>query len=137
MEHTHHSLRYALTRTILIWAAVFFTLLGIIFMLTFDDVRNYTLQKVAEYRLNYQTQEFGKHLKEKDNTSIIEESDALVQDPEIAGIVLIDASGQLLHTSIHDERLTLRSFKHITPSSLVASVYVTPHLHLFVANIPE
>jgi len=137
IEHTHHSLRYALTRTILVWATVFFTLLGIIFMLTFDDVRNYTLQKVAEYRLNYQTQEFGKHLKQQDNTSIIEESDALVQDPEIAGIVLIDASGQLLHTSIHDERLTLRSFQHITPSSLVATVYETPHLHLFQANIPE
>jgi len=137
MEHAHHSLRYALTRAILVWAGIFFILLAIIFMLTFDDVRNYTLQKVAEYRLNYQTQEFAKHLKERDKSSIAEESDALVQDPEIAGIVLIDASGELLHTSIHDERLTLRSFNHITPSSLVATVYNTPHLHLFESNIPE
>lgn len=137
MEHVHHSLRYALTRTILVWAGIFFILLGIIFMLTFDDVRNYTLQKVAEYRLTYQTQEFAKHLRESDKSSIIEESDALVQDPEIAGIVLIDASGKLLHTSIHNDHLTLQSFSHITPSGLVATVYNTPHLHLFVGNIPE
>jgi len=137
MEHAHRSLRYALTRAILVWAGVFFTLFGIIFMLTFDDVRNYTLQKVAEYRLNYQTQEFAKHLTEQDKTSIAEESDALVQDPEIAGIVLIDASGELLHTSIHDDRLTLGSFTHVTPSSLVAKIYDTPHLHLFQSNIPN
>lgn len=137
MEHAHRSLRYALTRAILVWAGVFFMLFGIIFMLTFDDLRNYTLQKVAEYRLNYQTQEFAKHLAEQDRTSIAEESDALVQDPEIAGIVLIDSSGELLHTSIHDERLTLRSFTNVTPSSLVAKIYDTPHLHLFQNNIPN
>jgi len=137
LEHAHRSLRYALTRTILVWAGIFFILMSIIFLLTFDDLRNYTLQKVAEYRLNYQTEEFAKHLRERDSTSIKEESDALVQDPEIAGIVLIDSSGELLHTSIHDDRLTLHSFNHITPSSLSAKVYNTPHLHLFQSNIPD
>lgn len=137
MEHAHQSLRYALTRTILVWATVFFLLLGSIFILTFEDIRNYTLQKVAEYRLNYQAMEFSRHLKQRDISSIAEESDALVQDPEIAGIVLIDSSGELLHTSIHDEHLTLKSFKRISPSSLVATVYNTPHLHLFESNIPE
>jgi len=137
IEHAHHSLRYALTRTILAWSGVFFILMSIIFLLTFDDLRNYTLQKVAEYRLNYQTEEFAKHLRQKDSTSIKEESDALVQDPEIAGIVLIDSSGELVHTSLHDDRLTLHAFDHITPSALSAKVYNTPHLHLFQSNIPD
>jgi len=136
-ELSHHSLRYALTRTILLWSGLFFTLLAIIFILTFDDVRGYTMQKVAEYRLNYQTQEFAKHLREKDATSIGEESDALVQDPEIAGIILIDASGELLHTSIHDDHLSLDSFSKITPSTLASTVYDTPHLHLYESNIPD
>ncbi len=136
-EHSHHSLRYALTRTILLWSGLFFTLLAIIFVLTFDDVRGYTMQKVAEYRLNYQTQEFSKHLKEQDRTSIGEESDALVQDPEIAGIILIDASGELLHTAIHDDHLSLASFSEITPSTLAATIYNTPHLHLYESNIPD
>jgi len=137
MDHTHHSLRYALTRTILVWAGVFFALLSIIFLLTFDDLRSYTLQKIAKHRLSYQAQEFSKHLKEKDRTSISEESDALVQDPEVAGIVLIDASGELLHSSIHDDQISLESFSPITASNLVITVYNTSHLHIFQSDIPD
>ena len=137
LEHSHHSLRYALTRTILVWACIFFTLLSIIFLLSFEDLRNYTLKKVAEHRLSYQTQEFAKHIREKDNTSISEESDALVQDPEVAGIILIDSSGALLHTSIHNDHISLESLSSITASNLVATVYNTPHLHLYQSNIPD
>jgi len=137
LEHSHHSLRYALTRTILAWACIFFTLLSIIFLLSFEDLRNYTLEKVAEHRLSYQTQEFAKHLREKDNTSISEESDALVQDPEVAGIVLIDSSGTLLHTSIQNDHISLESLSSITASNLLATVYDTPHLHLYQSNIPD
>ncbi|MDQ6973103.1 MAG: ATP-binding protein [Mariprofundaceae bacterium] len=136
MDTTHRTLQSALTRTILIWASVFFVLLGIIFLLTFDDVRSYTLQKVADHRLNYQTAEFAKHMRSQDATSISEESDALVQDPEVAGLMLVDASGTLLHSSIHNDQISQQSFSKLTASNLLDTVQKTPHLHLYQSNIP-
>lgn len=138
MKQLHHSLRHTLTRTILIWSGCFFLILIIIFALTFSRLRDYMLDHQANMRLSYQTAEFAKHLEHQDLRSIREESDALIQEPDIAGILLIDASGKLLHTFLQEQQYpVLQSSKPITAKTLPAIVAQNHHLHLYQAVIPN
>ncbi|MDQ6957611.1 MAG: response regulator [Mariprofundaceae bacterium] len=138
MKQLHHSLRHALTRTIMIWSGCFFLILIIVFALTFSHLRDYMLDRQASGRLSYQTAEFAKHLEHQDLRSIREESDALIQEPDIAGILLIDASGKLLHTSLQEQQYpVLQSREPITAKTLPAIVAQNSHLHLYQAPIPN
>jgi len=138
MKQLHHSLRYALTRSILVWSGFFFLVLAIVSALTFTHLRNYLLDQQAHVRLSYQTAEFAKHLEHQDTRSIVEESNALIQEPEIAGILIIDSSGKLLHSSIQAQQYpALQSSGPITAGNLPDIVARTPHLHLYQAPIPN
>ncbi len=96
------------------------------------------LDRQAYARLSYQTAEFAKHLEHQDTRSIREESNALIQEPEIAGILLIDASGKLLHSFLQAQQYpVLRSSEPITAVNLPDIVARMPHLHLYQAPIPN
>ena len=132
-----HSLQYELTKTILVWSGVFFTLLAITFLVTFDDLKRFALDRTAEKRLQYQTYEFSRHFKQNDRKSVREESDALVQDPRIAGIILVDSSGELIHASVRDTSMNLQSFHPITLQNILETVGRKGHLHLYKSRVPE
>jgi len=138
MKQLHHSLRHELTRTLLIWSGCFFLILAITFALTFCRLKDYMLDRQANGRLSYQTAEFAKHLEHQDIRSIREESDALIQEPDIAGILLIDASGELLHTFLQEQQYpVLQSREPVTAGTLPTIVAKNPHLHLYQAQIPN
>ena len=137
MTHVHHTLKRDLTRTILLWSGAFIALLGIVFMLSFNTLEGYILDLMAEHRLNYQTREFAKHMSQQDNRSIHEESDALVQEPLISAILLVDASGELLHVSLSKQQPPqLRSKENINIGNIDAQVASHRNLHLYKRNIP-
>jgi len=98
----HHTLRRDLIKDVLIWTGYFLSVLAITFFLTLDNLVNYMITEMAESRMSYQIAEFSKHLTQGDKTSITEESDALVQDGAITGIILVDASGRLAQIALRD-----------------------------------
>ena len=137
MPHVHHTLKRDLTRTILLWSGAFFALLGIVFMLSFNTLEGYILDLMAEHRLNYQTREFAKHLSQKDNRSIHEESDALVQEQLISAILLVDASGELMHVALSKQKPPeLRVDANVNIDNIDAQVASHHNLHLYQRNIP-
>ncbi len=98
----HHTLRKDLIKDVLIWSGYFLTIIAITFVLLLDNLVNYMVSEMAETRMRYQIEEFSKHLSEGDITSITEESEALIQDGSITGIILVDASGLLAQIAIKD-----------------------------------
>ena len=137
MPHVHHTLKRDLTRTILLWSGAFFALLGIVFMLSFNTLEGYILDLMAEHRLNYQTREFAKHLNQQDNRSIHEESDALVQEQLISAILLVDASGELMHVSLTKQQPPeLQADANVNIDNIDAQVAAHRNLHLYRRAIP-
>jgi len=137
MQKLHHTLKRDLTKTILLWSAAFFAILSIVFFLSFHQLELYIMQVVADHRLDYQSQEFAKHLDEKDNHSIQEESDALTQDNMISALILIDTSGELVSASL--SKLNAPSFTLTNPVSihgLQRLIADDHHLYLFSRAIP-
>ncbi len=137
MQHVHHTLKHDLTKTILLWSGAFFALMALIFVLTFHSLEGYVLDLMAEHRLSYQAGEFAKHLSEKDDRSIREESDALVQDKMIRAIVMIDASGELVHISINgDEMPRLVASHPETKARFDDQIAANGNLHRYSRQIP-
>jgi len=137
MQQAHHTLKHDLTKTVLLWSATFFALIGIIFLLSFHSLEGYMLDLMADHRLNYQTREFAKHLNEQDTRSIREESNALIQEQLISAILLIDASGELMHVSLSDQQQTQwHSKAPVNMASIRAQVAAQNHLHLYQRDIP-
>lgn len=137
MPHAHHTLKQDLTRTLLVWSGLFFVFLGIVFLLSFNALRGYILDLMAEHRLQYQAAEFAKHLDQNDDKSIQEEGDALIEQPLISAILLVDASGQLMHASITPgEKTRLQLSRPLTSSNLASLVGSLNHLKLYTREIP-
>ncbi len=137
MQQMHHTLKKDLTRTLLIWSGAFFIVLAIVFSLSCNTLQGYILKLIADHRLEYQTAEFARHIDENDRRSIREEGDALVEEPLISAMLLIDASGRLLSASIHsDERPILHLSQPVTPGNLQSLVSGIDHLHLFTRPVP-
>ncbi len=137
MQHVHHTLKRDLTRTILLWSGGFFLLLGLIFLLTFQRLECYIIDLMADHRLNYQTREFAKHLDQQDARSIREESDALIQECMITAILMIDASGELMHVSLSDgENPKLRLSSSLRGSGVETEISRHSNLHLYKRAIP-
>jgi len=139
MQRLHHTLKRELTKTILVWSAAFFALLIIAFSLSIQMIEGYALGLIADQRLSYQTQEFAKHLDQQDVRSIQEEIEALVQDKIISTMLLIDASGNLLHVALSKGQDTteLTLTGPVILDSLQKQVDATPHLHLYAKPIPN
>jgi len=138
MKQLHHSLRHALTRTLMVWSGFFFLILVIVFALTFTHLRNYLLDRQANARLVYQTAEFAKHIKHQNSRAIEEESGTLIQEPDIAGILLVDASGEVLHSLLQAQQYpVLQSREPITIENLPAIVAKNHHLHLYQTPMPD
>ncbi len=134
----HHSLKKDLTKTVLLWSAGFFVLLGIVFALSFNTLETYMLNLIADDRLNYQVREFAKHLDEKDTSSIREESDALIQDPLISAILIVEASGKLIHVSLSDnQHPKLELHEPLSISTLSSLINDRSDMHLYTRNIPD
>jgi len=135
MGLSHHSLKQDLTKAVLLWSASFFALLGILFLLSFQTLETYVLDLMAEHRLSDQTQEFAKHLHEKDTASIREESDALIQESFISAIIIVDTSGQLINVSMSpNQQLELHAPLNIDDLELLVSSQ--NNLHLYTRQIP-
>ncbi|MDX8387637.1 MAG: ATP-binding protein [Ghiorsea sp.] len=108
-----HTLRQDLTKDILVWAGSFFVILSFVFICTVSSLVNYMVKEIAETRLGYQTNEFSKHLSLKQSNIITEESDTLIQDETMAGVILLDETGLISHVSLHDDK---KPQLHILPS---------------------
>ena len=122
----------------MVWSGFFFLFLTIVFVLSFTHLSNYLLDRQANARLSYQTAEFAKHLKHRDSRSIRNEIKELVNDPDIAGILLIDDGGEVLHSIFQEQRyFVLQSGEHITATILPAIIAKHPHLHLYKKKIPN
>ncbi len=133
----HHTLQHDLVRTVLLWSGYFFAVLILTFFLTLSSLIDYMLTEIANDRLSYQTKQFAKHLGEADIKAIIGESDALVKNPTIAAMALVDSSDQLLHVSLGDaEPATLQVEDKASYSSLRMQIARHDHLHLFESAIP-
>jgi len=138
MQRLHHSLKQDLTKTILVWSTAFFALLMITFLLSFQQLESYVLGLMADHRLNYQTQEFDKHLNQQDHRSIQEEIEALTQDEMISAMLVIDDSGKILHVAVsRDDDSALSLTAPITVEHLQQQIDATAHLHLYAGNIPN
>ncbi|MDX8405242.1 MAG: response regulator [Mariprofundus sp.] len=132
-----HTLKHDLTKALMIWGTVFFILLAIVFLLSFKQLEGYMLGIMADHRLSYQTREFAKHLDQQDSRSIQEEGNALAQDTFISAILMIDASGELLHISLNKNNVaTLKLTQPISSASLQKIVDSKDHLHLYSRPIP-
>jgi len=137
MQRIHHTLKRDLTNTLLIWSGIFFALLGIIFLLTFHTLENYLLDLTADHRLDYQTREFAKHLDQQDTRSIHEESDALIQEQVISAILMVDASGELMHVSLSQHQPPqLQIQTPINLDNIHAQIDSRSNLHLYQRKIP-
>ena len=137
MRHTHHSLKNDLTKTILLWSTSFFVLLGMVFLLTFNSLEHYILNIMADHRLDYQVLEFSKHLERQDNNSIRQNSQTLVQESMISAVLLVDASGKLLHVELSEHHQPQMSMTEaVDINSLDALVAADNNLHLFTRPIP-
>ena len=133
----HHTLRKDLIKDVLIWAGYFFTVLAVTFFITLDNLVQYMVTDMAEIRMRYQIEEFSKHLTQGDTTSIVEESDALVQDGAITGIILVDASGLLAQVALKDgEPPGLNISSDMDAKQLREAVDGESNLMLFEAKIP-
>jgi len=133
----HHTLRRDLIKDVLIWTGYFISVLAITFFLTLDNLVNYMITEMAESRMSYQIAEFSKHLTQGDKTSITEESDALVQDGAITGIILVDASGLLAQIALRDgEPPSLNISPGMNAQQLKEAVKKQSSLALFEARIP-
>ena len=134
----HHTLRRDLIQDVLVWSGSFFFVLAIAFVLTLDGLVNYMVAEIAEHRMKYQVTEFSKHLSEGDTSSIVEESDALVQDESISGIILVDASGMLAQISLKDgEPPRVKLSKTMSVDEMRSMVEQEDNLTLFEAVIPD
>ncbi|HKI59670.1 MAG TPA: hybrid sensor histidine kinase/response regulator, partial [Mariprofundaceae bacterium] len=137
MHQLHHTLKRDLTNTLLIWSATFFALLVVGFLFSFHQIERYMLGLVADHRLNYQTREFAKHLDQQDNRTIQEEGDTLAQGDIISAILMVDASGELLHLSMNKNSTpALVLTQPVNMESLQKLVRNHGHLHLFKRKIP-
>ncbi|RLL53645.1 response regulator [Mariprofundus sp. EBB-1] len=133
----HHTLRRDLIKDVLIWSGYFLSVLAIIFFLTLDNLVNYMITEMAETRMRYQIAEFSKHMTQGDQTSITEESDALVQDGAITGIILVDASGLLAQIALRDGKPpSLNISSGMDAQQLREAVNAQSNLTLFEARIP-
>ena len=137
MSHVHHTLKHELTKTILLWSGMFFALLGILFLLTFHSIEDYVLDLMADHRLTYQTREFAKHLDQQDERSIREESDALIQEQLISAILLVDASGELMHIALSKEQQPqLEASIPGNINSINQQMALHSNLHIYRRSIP-
>jgi len=133
----HHTLRTDLIKDILIWSGSFFLALSIAFVLTLDSLVNYMVADMAGHRMHYQLAEFSKHLSQGDTTSITEESEALVQDESISGILLVDASGLLVQVSLKDgEPPRVSLTRNMSVEEMRSEVALEDDLVLFEERIP-
>jgi len=128
MTQAHYSLKHALTKSILLWSASFLMLLGILFLFTFNSLERFMLNTMANQQLDYQVIEYSKHT----------QNAPLASDPTISAILLIDASGKLLHASLRKHQapqITMAKDMNIdTINKLIASEH---NLHLFQRKIPN
>jgi len=137
MGHVHRTLKHELTKTILLWSGMFFALLGVLFLLTFHSLEDYVLDLMADHRLTYQTREFAKHLDQQDERSIREESDALIQEQLISAILLVDASGELMHIALSENKPPQLEAKiPVNINSINQQVALHGNLHIYRRNIP-
>ncbi|MDQ6995862.1 MAG: response regulator [Mariprofundus sp.] len=137
MHQAHHTLKHDLTKTILLWSGLFFALLGILFMLTFHSLEVYILDLMADHRLSYQSSEFAKHMDQQDERSIREESDALIQDQMITAILMVDASGELMHVALsNNDAPQLQIKAPININNIDTQVAANANLHLYKRKIP-
>ncbi len=121
----------------LVWTAAFFAFLGVVFLLSFGQLKGYILDLMAQHRLDYQTREFARHLDEQDTRSIREESDSLVHTDVISAILLVDASGRLVHVSLAPgEQGRLAFSEPLSAESLAGIVGREHNLHLYERAIP-
>jgi len=138
MHQPHHTLKQDLTKTLLIWGSSFFALLSILFSLSFHSFENYILELLADHRLDYQSIEFDRHLKEHDMRIIIEESETLVQSTVFAAIVLTDGKGNTLASTINTDIEQLSRLKKpltaITANDIVKNEGA---LHLYARQLPN
>ncbi len=133
----HHTLRKDLIKDVLIWSGYFLTVLAITFVLLLDNLVHYMVSEMAETRMRYQIEEFSKHLSEGDTSSITEESEALIQDGSITGIILVDASGLLAQIAIKDGKPpSLNISPDMNAQQLREAVEGQSNLMLFSAKIP-
>ncbi|EAU54277.1 histidine kinase [Mariprofundus ferrooxydans] len=137
MHQLHHTLKRDLTNTLLIWSTAFFALLVVGFLFSFHQIEHYMLGLVADHRLSYQTREFAKHLDQQDNRTIQQEGDTLAQGDIISAILMVDASGELLHLSMNKNSIpALVLTQPVNMESLQKQVKNHGHLHLFKRKIP-
>jgi len=138
MHHVHHTLKHDLTKTVLLWSGMFFVLLGILFLLTFHSLEGFVLDLMADHRLSYQSKEFAKHLDQKDERSIREESNALIQNQMITAILMVDASGELMHVALSNNQPPQLQIKNpINIDNIDAQVAAHSNLHLYKRKIPN
>jgi len=138
MQHVHHTLKRDLTKTILFWSASFVALLGIVFLFSFNSLEGYILDLMADHRLNYQVKKYAKHLDEQDARSIDQESDALVQEPVISGILVVDASGELIHVALSNgSKPQLKLTEPLTLHNLQNLIEQHGNLYLYTRKIPR
>jgi len=133
----HESLRKNLIKDVLVWAVSFFVILSIVFYATVDSFVDYLVSDMAAHRMSYQTTEFAKHINLQELTSIDEESDALVQDKSVSGLIVIDASGQLVHVALHENQPpSIKISQDMSVTQMRTAVQNTPYLRLFEEPIP-
>jgi len=112
-------------------------LLGILFAFSFNSLETYILDLMAEQRLTYQAREFAKHMDDKDAAYIREESDALVQESVLSAILVVDASGELLHVSLNAHQYPqLELHEPLSVDTLASLIDTRSDLHLYTRQIP-
>jgi len=137
MHHVHHTLKHDLTKTVLLWSGMFFVLLGVLFLLSFHSLENFVLGMMADHRLGYQTTEFAKHLDQQDERSIREESNALVQNRMVNAILMVDASGELMHVALSkNQPPRLQINDPVNIDNIDAYIAAHSNLHLYKRAIP-
>lgn len=133
----HESLRRNLIKDVLVWALSFFAILAVVFVCTLSSLIDYLVADMAAHRMSYQTNEFAKHISRNELASIDEESDALVQEKAVSGLVVIDASGQLMHVALHENQPpTLNISAAMNVSEMRKIVESKHYLRLFEEPIP-
>jgi len=138
MHQVHHTLKHDLTKTVLLWSGMFFALLGVLFLLTFHSLEGFVLDLMADHRLSYQSKEFAKHMDQKDERSIREESNALIQNRMITAILMVDASGELMHVALsNNQSPQLQVEAPLNIDNIDAQVASYSNLHVYKRKIPD
>ncbi len=133
----HESLRKNLIKDVLIWALSFFVIMAIIFFSTVQNFIDYLVADMAAHRMSYQTAEFAKHMSQNERFSIDEEADALVQENVVSGMLVIGASGQLMHVAVHENQSpSIDISADMSANEMRGVVQGKRHLRLFEKPIP-